>query len=64
MGLCVKAFVEKTIEFPYDANLIEELHLEQFSLTKTGNYVFSHVPGSHDDRFWSLALAVAPPTPL
>lgn len=54
-----QTFVEKGILFPYDPELIEELHGQQYSLTKAGAYVFSHPEGSHDDRFWSLALAVA-----
>ena len=54
-----QAFVEKDLLFPYDPDLIEELHCEQYSLSKSGSYVFSHPQGSHDDRFWSLALAVA-----
>ncbi len=54
-----QAFISKELLFPYDPDLIEELHCEQYSLTKSGSYVFSHPEGSHDDRFWSLALAVA-----
>ncbi len=53
-----QAFIEKELLFPYDPDLIEELHCEQYSLTKSGSYVFSHPQSSHDDRFWSLALAV------
>jgi phage FluMu gp28-like protein len=54
-----KAFVDSKILFPYDPDLIEELHSEHFQLNKTGNYLFTHPEESHDDRFWSLALAVA-----
>jgi len=42
---------------PYDENLINELNTERFKLTKTGRIRFSHPPGTHDDRFWALALA-------
>jgi hypothetical protein len=39
--------------------LIAELNIERFELTKDGKIRFSHPEGTHDDRFWSLALAVA-----
>jgi len=45
-----------------------ELNVEKYELTKTGKISFSHPDGTHDDRFWALALAVyaaetAPPPP-
>jgi len=43
---------------PYDEPLINELNTERFELTKTGRVRFSHPPGTHDDRFWTLAMAV------
>ncbi|MEM2507372.1 MAG: hypothetical protein QXF61_10060, partial [Nitrososphaeria archaeon] len=58
---------EKKLRIPYDPELIAELNIERFELTKDGKIKFSHPEGSHDDRFWSLALAVyaarAPPKP-
>jgi len=44
-----------------DPNLLHELG-------KTGKVLFNHPEGTHDDRFWALALAVyaaeqAPPPP-
>jgi len=43
---------------PYDEHLINELNTERFMLTKTERIRFSHPEGTHDDRFWALALAV------
>jgi len=44
---------------PSDVDLTAELHVERFELQKTGGIVFSHPEGTHDDVFWSIALAVA-----
>lgn len=49
----------KTLKIPYDSELIAELNIERFELTKEGKIKFSHPEGTHDDRFWSLALTVA-----
>jgi hypothetical protein len=51
--------VQKRLKIPYDSDLIAELNIERFELTKDGKIRFSHPEGTHDDRFWSLALAVA-----
>lgn len=48
----------KTFALPYDPDVIAELNLEKFELTKDGNIKFYHDEGTHDDRFWSIALAV------
>ena len=48
---------EKKLKIPYDSDLIAELNIEKFELTKEGKIKFSHPEGTHDDRFWSLALA-------
>jgi hypothetical protein len=29
-----------------------------FELTKSGKIVFNHPSGSHDDKFWAIALAL------
>ena len=42
----------------FDEDLYGELNAERFELAKTGKMVFNHPEGTHDDRFWSLALAV------
>jgi len=48
----------RTFALPYDPDVIVELNLEKFELTKDGNIKFYHDEGTHDDRFWSIALAV------
>jgi hypothetical protein len=48
---------EKRLHIPYDNKLIPELNLERYELTKDGKTRFSHPSGTHDDRFWALALA-------
>jgi len=45
------------VVFPYDSELITEINIEEFQLTKEGRIRFSHPEGSHDDRLWALALA-------
>jgi phage FluMu gp28-like protein len=52
-----QCMVDKRLKIPYDSNLIAELNIERFELTKEGKIKFSHPEGTHDDRFWSLALA-------
>jgi hypothetical protein len=49
---------EKRLRIPYDSQLIPELNLERYELTKDGKTRFNHPLGTHDDRFWALALAV------
>ena len=52
-----QCMVEKRLKIPYDGELIAELSIERFELTKDGRIKFTHPEGTHDDRFWSLALA-------
>lgn len=47
-----------TWEKPYRSDLCSELNVERFELRKDGAIALSHPSGSHDDVFWSLALAV------
>jgi phage FluMu gp28-like protein len=47
-----------TLSLYYDPDLIAEINVERFELTKTGQIQFSHPEGSHDDTLWALALAV------
>ena len=49
---------EKRIHLYYDMDLINELNIERYELTKTGQIQFSHPEGTHDDRLWAFALAV------
>jgi phage FluMu gp28-like protein len=41
-----------------DIDLTAELNVEKYELMKTGHLGFSHPEGTHDDVFWSTALAV------
>jgi phage FluMu gp28-like protein len=45
------------LRIPYDRELINELNVERYELTKTGHILFSHPEGTHDDRFWAVCLA-------
>ena len=49
---------EGALRIPYDRSLLDELNSEQYELTKTGKITYSNPEGTHDDRFWALALAV------
>jgi len=56
------------LHIPYDPELFAELNVERFELSMSGKILFNHPEGTHDDRFWALALAVyaaeqAPPPP-
>ena len=53
-----QCMIEKKLKIPYDSDLIAELNIERFELTKEGKIKFSHPEGTHDDRFWSLTLSV------
>jgi phage FluMu gp28-like protein len=50
--------VEKLLQMPYDREIINELNVERFELTKAGRIKFAHPEGTHDDRFWAITLAV------
>lgn len=44
---------------PYDQDVHPELNVVQWEQTPGSEvYTFSHPEGSHDDRFWAVALAV------
>ena len=49
---------EGNLHTPFDRSLLDELNVEKYELTKTGKILFSHPEGTHDDKFWALALAV------
>jgi len=42
----------------YDPDLLAEINVERYELTKSGQIHFSHPEGTHDDRLIALALAV------
>ena len=45
-------------EGPYREEICTELNVERYDLRRDGNIGFSHPTGTHDDVFWSIALAV------
>lgn len=47
-----------TWEKPYRGGICTELNVERYELRKDGAVGFSHPNGTHDDVFWSVALAV------
>ena len=49
---------QEQLRIPYDRDLLDELNVEKYTLTKAGRITYSHPEGTHDDRFWALALAV------
>jgi hypothetical protein len=66
--LLKQRLTEGALRMPFDRDLLAELNAERYELTKMGRIAFSHPEGTHDDRFWALALAVyaaekAAPTP-
>jgi len=49
---------ERRVFFPYELDFLQELNVERFELSKSGQVLFSHPAGTHDDRLWAFALAV------
>jgi hypothetical protein len=45
-------------ERPYRGDICSELNVERYDLRRDGSIGYSHPPGTHDDVFWSIALAV------
>ena len=45
-------------ERPYRGEICTELNVERYDLRKDGAIGYSHPTGTHDDVFWSIALAV------
>jgi hypothetical protein len=45
-------------ERPYRGEICTELNVERYDLRRDGSIGFSHPTGTHDDVFWSIALAV------
>jgi phage FluMu gp28-like protein len=60
----------RQFELPYDKDVQSELNVVQWEQSKGSElYTFSHPEGSHEDRFWAIALAVlaaagAPPSSI
>ena len=58
MGLLKRTMEKGEIKIPYDSELINEINVERYEQTQTGQTKFTHPSGTHDDRLWALALAV------
>jgi phage FluMu gp28-like protein len=58
MGLLKRTMEKGEIKIPYDSELINEINVERYEQTQTGQTKFAHPNGTHDDRLWALALAV------
>jgi len=50
--------LNQKLQIYYDPQLIAELNVERFEVTRDGRLRFSHPAGTHDDTLWALALAV------
>jgi hypothetical protein len=44
-------------ERPYRGDICTELNIEKYQLRNDGNIGYSHPTGTHNDVFWSIALA-------
>ena len=51
--------LKKQFKMYYNLDIIANLNIENFELTKTGETIFSHPQGTHDDIFWAICLACA-----
>lgn len=49
---------DNTLTIPFHRATMEELNTVTSHLTKTGLIQYDHPRGTHDDRFWALALAL------
>jgi phage FluMu gp28-like protein len=67
LGYLKQVMQNEHFTFPFDIDLTGELNVEHYELTKTGQIMFSHPDGTHDDILWACALAVfatrTPPRP-
>jgi phage FluMu gp28-like protein len=67
LGYLKQLMQNQLFTYPFDVDLTSELNVERFELTKTGQIMFSHPEGTHDDILWAAALAVyatrEPPRP-
>ncbi|MBS7611450.1 hypothetical protein KEJ27_04500 [Candidatus Bathyarchaeota archaeon] len=46
------------LKLPYDRQLLHEMNIEKYELSKSGHIMFTHPSDTHDDMLWALALAV------
>jgi phage FluMu gp28-like protein len=58
LGYLKSMMEDGVLKIPYDPELISEINVEKFSLSKDGHIMFFHQEGCHDDKLMALALAV------
>ena len=58
MTFLKQKMLNQQISIYHDNELIAELNIEKFEVTKEGRIKFSHPAGTHDDMLWAFALAV------
>ena len=52
-----RSLSSKRLKLAYDNDLIGEMNSERCEISKSGQLLFSHPSGTHDDRLWALGLA-------
>jgi hypothetical protein len=58
MGFMKRTMQKGLLRIPYDSELINEINVERYEQTQTGQTKFSHPNRTHDDRLWALSLAI------
>jgi phage FluMu gp28-like protein len=58
LGYMKNIMEQEALSLYYDPEIITEINVERYEVTKAGQLQFSHPEASHDDRLWALALAV------
>ena len=58
MTFLKQKMLNRQIAIYHDNDLIAELNIEKFEVTREGRIKFSHPVGTHDDILWAFALAV------
>jgi len=58
LGYMKNLMEQNALALYYDLDLIAEINVERYELTKSGQIQFSHPEGTHDDCLWALPLVV------
>jgi len=58
MTFLKQKMLNRQIAIPHINELIAELNIEKFEITKEGRIKFNHPAGTHDDMLWAFAFAV------
>jgi len=57
LGYLKQLMQTQKLSLYYDPELIAQINVERYELTKNGQIQFSHPDGTHDDQLWALSLA-------